>query len=81
MTVKELKKLLEGCSDNAIVVLSEDGEGNGFSPLRSVKSQNTYCEGEIYLDELTDGLEQQGFTEENVRPPDEQYKSAVVLWP
>jgi len=37
MTVKELKKTLEEFEDDDIVIMSKDGEGNGFSPLADNK--------------------------------------------
>ena len=33
MTVRELKKALEGFDDDDQVVMSKDGEGNDYSPL------------------------------------------------
>jgi hypothetical protein len=33
ITVKQLRERLALCPDEAIVVLSKDAEGNGFSPL------------------------------------------------
>lgn len=54
MTVKELKALLSSASDDALVVLSKDSDGDRFSPLAGVDTspdriyvpENTWC-GEI----------------------------------
>jgi len=34
ITVKELKEFLATIDDDRIVVLAEDAEGNGYSPLK-----------------------------------------------
>ena len=36
ITVKKLKKLLSKFDDNAIIIISSDGEGNNFSPLETI---------------------------------------------
>jgi len=46
MKVKELKKLLENCNDEDMVVLSLDGEGNSYSPLDGIEER-------IYVPETT----------------------------
>lgn len=38
MTVKKLKKLLEGLDDNTVVIMSKDSEGNSYSPLSGYDS-------------------------------------------
>lgn len=74
MTVGELIKELTDCPEDAVVVLSKDGEGNGFSPLSNhsaehYRAENTYS-GELRdseYDEAEDG-------------PDGAIR-AIVLWP
>jgi len=82
MTVKELIEELKELDGERIVVLSKDGEGNGFSPLADVEcaaytSENTWS-GEVHIEELTPELIEQGYTEDDVR---EDGEKAVVLWP
>ncbi len=82
MTVKELIEELEKLDGERIVVLSKDGEGNGFSPLSDIDcsvytSETTWC-GEVHIEELTPELRKQGYTEDDVR---EDGQKAVVLWP
>lgn len=84
MLVSELKKLLEQCSDDDIVVLSRDSEGNSFSPLAGC-SQEVYVPesswyGEIYIRELTPELKQRGFCEDDLYTG-ENGRNALVLWP
>jgi hypothetical protein len=67
MTVKELKKLLRNVPDDAIVVMSQDSEGNDYSPLANVEKlyykEETSWRGEVF-----------GTKEKDTVP-------AVVLWP
>jgi len=70
MTVKELKGLLEQYSDDMIVIMSRDSEGNGYSPLSSIEdgaycADETWC-GEFGLSELTEELEELGYSEEDI---------------
>lgn len=83
MKVKELLKELEGLPDDMEVVMSRDGEGNSYSPLAQVDSENvaymadcTYS-GEVGLLELTDEAREMGYAEDDVIAGE----PAVVLWP
>ena len=82
MTVRKLIKELGKLDPKRIVVMSRDAEGNGFSPLADVATgaytPDTTWSGEVHLEELTDELREQGYTEEDVR---EDGQKAVVLWP
>ena len=58
MKVKELKELLNQFNDEDIVIMSKDGEGNGFSPLSDIeegsyKAETTWY-GEVGMRELTE---------------------------
>ena len=85
LTVKELKIALETYDENAVVVMSKDGEGNSFSPLAGIENyiyvpETTYY-GEIYLPELTQKLIDQGYEEEDVYQGQGDGVRAIVLWP
>jgi len=60
--IKELVRV----SPEHIVVLSSDEEGNSYSPLRGIYTNNMYNEGEIGLETLTEDLKKQGYSEEDV---------------
>ena len=51
MKVKDLKKVLEDLPDDLLVIMSKDGEGNGFSPLSDIGvylyKENNSWSGEI----------------------------------
>jgi hypothetical protein len=42
MKVKQLKEILSEMPDDALVVLAEDAEGNGFSPVGSYNTDMKY---------------------------------------
>lgn len=46
ITVRELIELLSGLPPAAIVVLSSDGEGNSFSPMRPAYDAGRYVSAE-----------------------------------
>ena len=82
MKVKELKELLKNVDDNRLVVMSKDGEGNGFSPLADIDDTSNYeadstWSGEVGIEKLTPELEKQGYGEEDVN----HGVPALVLWP
>lgn len=83
MKVRELKKLLEACDDEDIVILQKDGEGNEYSPLTGIdvdykyKAECAWC-GEIGLRELTPELIKLGYSEEDLC---EDGENAVLLIP
>ena len=85
MKAKELIQKLSHCDPDDIVIMSRDGEGNGFSPLSDVETNNVYIadstwSGEIKLKELTPELKKQGY---DVEDTDEsgQGVPCTVLWP
>lgn len=86
MTVQELRQQLEDLPGDTLVVMSKDGEGNGFSPLSEAESDNqmytpeTTWSGEIGLHHLTDELKAQGYTYEDVEDEPTSVP-CVVLWP
>jgi len=82
MKVKELIKILEALDQEAIVIISSDGEGNSKSPFSEAcycayKAENAWS-GETGLLELTEELKAEGYTEEDVL---ENAEPAVVLYP
>lgn len=82
MKVKQLKKLLEKIDDDRIVVLSKDGEGNGFSPLADLDDNSTYAadstwSGEIGIEKLTPEMRKQGYSSADTN----NGVPALVLWP
>lgn len=72
MKVKDLIELLKGEDMEKEVVMSKDGEGNGFSPLSDVAHAlyvpDSTWSGEVYN---TDEKEEAG----------EEAKEVVILWP
>lgn len=82
MLVKELLAALTDAPEDAPVILSIDGEGNGYKELDTVDTQwNSWIpeDGEIGLRSLDDESRLQGYTEEDVAPEGSQ--PCVVLWP
>jgi hypothetical protein len=67
MTVAELIAKLSALPEDSLVVMSEDSEGNGFSPLAELGADN-YAADTSSSGELTDD-------------EDEGVVPAVVLWP
>jgi hypothetical protein len=78
MTVRELKERLKGIDDDRLVVLSRDGEGNGYSPLADVDDNAKYADRDIGLERLTAELIESGFSDEDVMGGGQR---AVVFWP
>lgn len=81
MNVRELREALTNISDDALVILSSDPEGNVFAPLQyageSMYVAETPWRGEIYVMEKYLGAG--GYDEED-RAPEEAVK-VLVLWP
>lgn len=81
ITVKELIDILLEEDQSRIVVMSRDGEGNGYSPLAAVETaayewDRPWC-GEIGIErseELPDGYCEEDYAPEDAVP-------CVVLWP
>ena len=83
MNVKELIKLLEEQNQEAIVIMSKDGEGNGYSPFADFGNTDTYkadstWSGEVGFSKLTPELKKRGYTTEDVM---EDGVPALVLYP
>jgi hypothetical protein len=61
MTVKELIKELKTLDPNAIVVMSSDAEGNGYSPLdgfyQGFYTPDSTWSGEVHTQQDLDGVE------------------------
>lgn len=75
LTVADLRALLGGLPDDALVVLSKDAEGNGHSPLavggEAMYDAETTWSGEIYptADQLAAYIaEGTGHTDEDAAP-------------
>ncbi len=77
MKVKKLRKLLKSADPNAIVVLSIDPEGNGYSPARNHASM-VYKDREVGETILTDELRKQGYTDADIMT---NGRPCFVLWP
>lgn len=72
MTVSELRGILRGCPDNAIVVLSSDPEGNSYSTLYTTDN------GYLWVpdwNEIWDSSDPDSGEEPDGAQP------ALVLWP
>lgn len=70
MTVKELIAKLQQVEPDRIVILQKDSEGNGYSPLSGIDDNAVYqpettWRGEVKMQELTDELRRQGYSEED----------------
>lgn len=84
LTVKKLIKQLQAIEDqDRVVVMSKDGEGNGYSPLadfyEAAYLADSTWSGEVGIEALTEELEEDGFSEEDVMPPNA--KPCIVLSP
>lgn len=87
MKVSELIEILQKAGPNDLVVLSKDGEGNGYDTLCDVSLSYAFVEGlghgdnEIKLRKLTPELEAKGYTKEDTMSEYSNAKPCVVLWP
>lgn len=81
MKVKELKKILEEFSDEDEVIMSQDGEGNEFSPL-SDHSHDVYIADSTYSGQILGRPEdrKEGEDEENYASEGEGV-NCLTLWP
>jgi predicted RNA-binding protein with PUA domain len=82
MTVRELIEALKAIpNQDRIVVMSKDGEGNGFSPLADIGEESYAAEstwhGTTGIEALTPELEERGFSEEDVV----KGEPCLTLWP
>ncbi len=85
MTVKELIKELKDYPQDALVVMSSDGEGNSRSPLfdigNAVYVPDSTWSGDTHVARtLTPELKEQGYTEEDCYNQKDG-QDAVGLWP
>lgn len=76
--VGALRAALDGLDDDLLVVMSKDGEGNGYSPLSEVDLLHRYLAettwmGEIFNPEAEDDEDELYEVEDGER--------CVVLWP
>ena len=83
MKVKELIKLLMDEDQEKEVIMSKDGEGNGFSPFADFGNTNTYLadstwSGEMGFSELTEELKKDGYSEGDILSDG---VPALVLYP
>jgi hypothetical protein len=75
MNVKELIELLQTYPQDALVVQSKDGEGNGFSPVSDLGPGKYIAESTWSGDLINeDDLEEYGADEDSV-------VDAVCIWP
>lgn len=72
--VGELRAELAGVPDDTPVILSKDGEGNGYSPLSSVSKDYVYEPESTWSGEVHDT------TDDEYEPDDEDVR-VVVLGP
>lgn len=83
MKVKELIELLQQEDGEKEVIMSKDGEGNGFSPFADFgnvdgyQADSTWSGGVGFL-ELTEELKKEGYGEGDVLPDG---VPALVLYP
>ena len=84
MKVSELVALLQKEDQDDLVIMSKDGEGNGFSPLSDINKcqylADSTWSGETSLRELTPELRKDGYSEEDVLD-DPDAVQAITLWP
>ncbi len=85
MKVKDFIKQLQGLDQEAEVIMSKDGEGNGYSPYADLNDEMVYIpdstwSGDVAFPELTEELKKDGYTEEDVYQGDDAIK-AVILYP
>lgn len=76
-TVGELRQILQLFPDDALVVLSKDGEGNDFSPLAEVTSGQYHAESS-----WAGGYESDDYVEdEGLAIAEGAAVRAICLWP
>lgn len=81
MTVRELIDQLSLCDGERIVVMSQDGEGNNFSPLVDLTpgayAADSPYSGEFGIEVLNAVLLEQGFDEDDIISG----VPAICMWP
>lgn len=79
MTVKELIEQLSQLDPNLRVVVSDDDECNGVHDCFGADLKALGSDGALYLSELTPELIEQGYSEEDLPPEDDEYELVVLL--
>jgi len=79
MKVKDLIELLGTLPGDMEVIMSKDGEGNGFSPWCGDHSVGEYTPETTWYGEFSDSEEDDETGVETEIPVERQ--NAVVLWP
>ena len=81
MKVRRLIELLENIDGDRAVVMSQDGEGNSFSPLHSIETcayaADTTWRGEVGPEVLTKEDRERGYGDEDIVDG----VPALCLWP
>ena len=87
MTTKELiaKLKADDPKGTRIVIMSRDSEGNGYSPLADISTgayvADSTWSGEVGLEELDDEARKEGYTEDDVKLPEDGAVPCLVLHP
>lgn len=76
--VGDLRAALDGLDDDILVVMSKDGEGNGFSPLAEVETTNRYVAETTWMGEIFDPNADH---DEYYNPGPDAGERCVTLWP
>lgn len=85
LTVGDLREALMGVPDEWVVVLQEDGEGNGYRLAAGGDDNSLYApeslwRGEVCRRTLTDEDRAAGWTDEDLGDP-ERDVPCFVIWP
>ena len=83
MTVKKMKEALDEFEDNAVLILSSDGEGNSFSPIPDdcFYSTGVYYPESTWSGSFKDDAWKEGEDYDAEDYEDRKGKKCVVLWP
>jgi hypothetical protein len=79
MNAKDLRKLLKGVPDDALVVLSSDPEGNRYRLLQDVDKGYNFDETNLVvgLTEIDAHLREAGYSDDDVI----EGERCIILWP
>lgn len=80
MTVKELIAILKKCPKDAIVIMSNDSNGNRYKELSEIQTDNLAWDPnreETGYQEMTDELRKMGFHKDDLV----KGSKAIILWP
>jgi hypothetical protein len=80
ITVGALKKLVKGLSDDTLVVIAVDPEGNSFRPVVDHTLGLSYDEDsmDVGLAEVSEADKRLGYTDEDIVVDGE---ACILLWP